>query len=146
MDIDTEPTHQSDQVHIDLGSFFAENYECLHDSLLNCSINSNMSVEFDSNSPIDAGTSLVGVFNEDQNMLFSNKDASLCSTSASEESQKPAYDNDGHLYADYDNEVHLYGEKEMTHALESEKENWAMTYSLQTNSFHRTWMLHSTQT
>ena len=122
MDIDTEPTHQSDQVHIDLGSFFAENYECLHDSLLNCSINSNMSVEFDSNSPIDAGTSLVGVFNEDQNMLFSNKDASLCSTSASEESQKPAYDNDGHLYADYDNEVHLYGEKEMTHVLESEND------------------------
>ena len=81
-----------------------------------------MSVEMDSNASIDDGPSLAGLFNEDQSMHYSNEDASICSTSASEDSNKPAYDNDDHLYADYDNGVHLYKEKEMTRVLESEKD------------------------
>ena len=114
MDTDTEPTHQSDHVHIDFGSSFGHNYDCVQESFLNWCNPSEMSVEMDSNASIDDGPSLAGV--------FSNEDASICSTSASEDSQKPGYDDDGHLYADYDNEVHLYGEKAMTRVLESEKD------------------------
>ena len=55
-----------------------------------------MSVEMESNASIDLGTSLVDLFNEDQSMHYSNEDASTCSTSANEDSNKPAYNNDDH--------------------------------------------------
>ena len=122
---------QSDHVHIDFDSSVMEKSEVDPDSDLNWCNRSTMSFGIEDNSSIDPGGCLVDVFdNEDQNMLYGNGEGSLCSSSASEDSEQPAYDNDRNLYADFDNEVHLYGEGIMEKEIESMKE------SLNNEMFH----------